>query len=46
MWDTVQEQTSHLSHDIPCPGCGHGRHTYLPCSDACACAHGRSLLGG
>ena len=27
----------HLSHDLPCHGCGHAVHTYLPCSDTCAC---------
>lgn len=37
MWDTVDTQASHLSHDLPCPACGHAAHTYLPCSDACAC---------
>ncbi len=28
----------HLSHDMPCLRCGHGMHTYLPCSDECDCA--------
>ena len=40
MWDTPQTNPQgivHLSHDLPCPRCGHGTHTYLPCSDACAC---------
>ncbi len=41
MWDTVQEHTGrsavHLSHDLPCPRCGHAVHTFLACSDACAC---------
>jgi hypothetical protein len=42
MWDTVNEDCgTHLSHDRPCGGCGHAAHTYLPCSDTCACAHGR-----
>ena len=27
----------HLSHDMPCPRCGHARHTFLPCSDRCDC---------
>ncbi|WP_224273693.1 hypothetical protein [Nocardioides lacusdianchii] len=44
MWDTVQTTTDHLSHDLPCTGCGHGRHTYLPCSDTCSCAEGRDRL--
>lgn len=29
--------TMPLSHDLPCPHCGHGVHTYLPCGDGCAC---------
>ena len=41
MWDTVQTDAHtsgrHLSHDLPCPGCGHAPHTYLPCDDDCAC---------
>ena len=44
MWDTVEAATSHLSHDLPCTACGHGRHTYLPCSDACSCTHGRDRV--
>lgn len=34
MLDTDHE---HISHDMPCPRCGHGAHTYLPCSDSCDC---------
>ena len=41
MWDTAAEMTPHnqvhLSHDRPCPDCGHGEHVYLPCSDTCDC---------
>ena len=37
MWDTVSEDSTHLSHDMPCQGCGHPSHTYLPCSDTCDC---------
>lgn len=37
MWDTVQTNESHLSHDLPCLHCGHAAHSYLPCSDACDC---------
>jgi hypothetical protein len=37
MWDTPQDHQLHLSHDLPCPDCGHGPHTYLPCSDTCRC---------
>lgn len=38
MWDTAETSTVRLSHDPPCPSCGHAAHTYLPCSDTCACA--------
>jgi hypothetical protein len=38
MWDTVQTNQLHLSHDLPCPRCRHAVHTYLPCSDTCDCA--------
>jgi hypothetical protein len=37
MWDTPQTNTIHLTHDRPCPRCGHAAHTYLACSDTCAC---------
>ena len=37
MWDTVHTTTQHLSHDLPCTRCGHAAHTYLACSDTCAC---------
>jgi len=37
MWDTVQSNEVHLSHDLPCPQCGHAAHSYLPCSDSCDC---------
>lgn len=43
MWDTVVESSTHLSHDLPCPRCGHGGHHYLPC-DECTCA-GDAALG-
>lgn len=38
MWDTVQTNDLHLSHDLPCPRCGHAAHTFLACSDTCDCA--------
>jgi hypothetical protein len=44
MWDTVQPNESHLSHDLPCPECGHAVHTYLACSDACDCM--RTVMPG
>jgi hypothetical protein len=37
MWDTVEQTSRHLSHEMPCTACGHGPHTYLPCSDTCDC---------
>jgi hypothetical protein len=37
MWDTVQTSEVHLSHDLPCPSCGHAVHTFLACSDTCTC---------
>ena len=37
MWDTVQTNDVHLSHDLQCPRCGHAVHTYLPCGTDCAC---------
>ena len=37
MWDTVETNTIHLSHDRPCQHCGHAAHTYLACSDTCDC---------
>ena len=37
MWDTVQSNELHLSHDLPCPACGHAAHMYLACSDTCGC---------
>lgn len=44
MWTTTSGSsgsssgTQHLSHDLPCQGCGHAVHTFLPCSDTCACS--------
>ena len=39
MWDTAttKRTATHLPHDMPCTRCGHPSHTYLPCSDTCAC---------
>lgn len=37
MWDVVQINSLHLSHDLPCPRCGHPAHIYLPCNDQCSC---------
>jgi len=44
MWDTVQTSDSHLSHDLPCTGCGHAVHTFLACSETCACV--RTVVPG
>jgi hypothetical protein len=38
MWDTVSDDDQHLSHDLPCPRCGHAMHTYLVCDEHCDCA--------
>jgi hypothetical protein len=40
MWDTTDTANpayGHLSHDMQCQRCGHAVHTYLACSDRCAC---------
>jgi hypothetical protein len=37
MWDTVQTNEQHISHDMPCPRCGHALHTFLGCDDECGC---------
>jgi hypothetical protein len=40
MWDTAQDAVpsgTHLSHDMPCPRCGHALHTFLGCDDGCDC---------
>jgi hypothetical protein len=29
MWDIDETSRTHLSHDMPCPHCGHATHTYL-----------------
>lgn len=39
MWDTVQTNDVHLSHDMPCARCGHDVHTFLACGTDCACAY-------
>lgn len=36
-WSTEELVSAHLSHDLPCLSCGHGWHSYLPCSDSCDC---------
>ncbi len=40
MWDTTEETTMQLSHDLPCSRCGHAAHTFLSCSDSCDCVPG------
>jgi hypothetical protein len=47
MYDTVDEHsTLHLSHDRPCPQCGHAMHTFLACSETCDCRPAGNLLVG
>lgn len=41
MWDTVESTRGMLTHDMPCPHCGHAPHTYLPCSVECHCVPAR-----
>lgn len=36
-WATSSASAAQLSHDLPCPSCGHGIHTVLPCRDDCRC---------
>lgn len=38
MWDQVSDTVEHLSHDLPCPRCGHAVHTFLACDESCDCA--------
>ncbi len=38
MWDTVSNNDQPLSHDLPCPRCGHAVHTFLSCDAHCDCA--------
>lgn len=39
MWDTLGATAGPpLSHDMPCPYCGHGAHLYLSCSETCDCS--------
>ncbi|GAB3262733.1 hypothetical protein GCM10027448_37100 [Nocardioides dilutus] len=38
MWDTVETHREHLSHDMPCPRCGHAMHRFLTCDANCSCA--------
>lgn len=37
MWESTTTTSVHLSHDLPCPHCGHEVHTFLACSDRCDC---------
>jgi len=39
MWDPLGTAAGPpLSHDMPCPYCGHGAHLYLSCSETCSCS--------
>lgn len=37
MRGVIQINSRHLSHDLPCPRCGHPAHIYLACGDGCDC---------
>jgi hypothetical protein len=37
MWDNEPSKHEILSHDLPCPYCGHAGHRYLPCDRDCGC---------
>jgi len=37
MMGVAQIDSHHLSHDLPCPRCGHPAHVYLACGDGCDC---------
>lgn len=47
MWDTAdtghEHRHEHLSHDLPCPYCGHASHRYLPCDRECGCQPAAAL---
>ena len=35
--DDEIEHAGVLSHEMPCPRCGHPPHRYLACGNECAC---------
>ncbi len=37
MWEDSTDAHAPLSHDFPCPYCGHAGHYYLPCDRECDC---------
>lgn len=39
MWETAsaEDDTDHLTHEMPCPLCGHPPHLYLECGPDCEC---------
>ena len=39
MYDTANEDepATNLSHEMPCPRCGHPPHLFLTCQDTCDC---------
>lgn len=43
MFDCAPTTHTYLSHDMPCPRCGHATHPYLACSDRCPCAPGAGV---
>lgn len=39
MWDDDEDDAppAGLSHEMPCPRCGHPPHLFLRCHDSCDC---------
>ena len=39
MWETTSdaENSEPLTHEMPCPRCGHPPHLFLACGDDCEC---------
>ncbi|MEP7736444.1 hypothetical protein ABKW28_02200 [Nocardioides sp. 31GB23] len=35
--DPGRHHGAHLSHDRPCPRCGHAMHVFLACDSGCDC---------
>ncbi len=44
MWDVIESNSRHVSHDMPCLECGHAVHVFLPCDAECGCV--RSPIPG
>jgi hypothetical protein len=38
MWDSARDdEVAPLTHEMPCPRCGHPPHLFLACGEGCAC---------